>query len=122
MPWPEGKFGNSAKPEGSTNSEATHWGSDSSGAYSIRKSAYAWLWYTHGMIKTGYMFLDDNNKIWLSRVQFTFMVKKQTNLAIKAWIIIKPILSFLLNNVGKPSYYKDHLYEINHNQGAYHAK
>ena len=42
MPWPEGKFGNSAKPDGSSNSEVTHWGSDSSGAYSIRKSAYAW--------------------------------------------------------------------------------
>jgi hypothetical protein len=62
LPWPEGKFDNSITLEGSTNSEETHWGSDSSGAYSIRKSAYAWLCYTQDIIKTGYMFLDDNNK------------------------------------------------------------
>ena len=50
------------------------------------------------------------------------MVKKQTNLAIKAWIITKPILSSLLNKIVKLSYHKGHFYEINHNQGAYHAK
>jgi hypothetical protein len=50
------------------------------------------------------------------------MIEKQTNLAIKAWIITKLILLSLLSNVVDLSYHKDHVHELNHNQGAYYAK
>ena len=50
------------------------------------------------------------------------MVKKQINLAIKAWVIAKSILLFLLNKIMDSTDHKDYLHGINNNQGAYHAK